>query len=282
MTALFALASAVLIGGADFVGGLGSRRAPAPVVAASAQVIGLALALPLALIWTWDAVTLEDVVLSVGGGIAVGLGLVAFYSAMTLGMISLVAPIAAVTGAALPVCIGLVRGEDPGPVALVGIVLALVAVASVSIAPGGVTLVPGGTGARVILLALLAGLLFGVFYVFLTGVDESAGMWPVALMRVGSIAGLAVVLLVLRAPVVRPAHGVLTISLTVAVLEVAATVPLLLALQRGPISIAAVLASLYPVTTTLLAAGLLHERLSRPQLAGVVLALVAVVLVSTG
>ena len=281
MTAVFALASAVLIGGADFVGGLGSRRAPAPVLAASAQVIGLALAVPLALVWPWDAVTLDDVVLSVGGGIAGGLGIAAFYTAMQIGMISLVAPIAAVTGAVLPVCVGLARGEDPGPVALAGIVLALIAVTAVSVAPGSVTLVPGDAGTRVILLALLAGVLFGVFFVLLAGVDEDAGMWPVALVRVGTAAGLAVVVLALRAPV-RAARGVLTVSLTVAVLEVAATVPLLLALQRGPVSIAAVLASLYPVTTVLLAAGLLHERLSRPQLAGVVLALVAAVLVSTG
>ena len=140
---------------------------------------------------------------------------------------------------------------------------------------------PSSAGFRVTLLALVAGVCFGIFFVLFSATGDEAGMWPIALERIGSSAALVVVVLVLRAPA-RAARNVFRISTVVAALEVAATVPLLLALQRGPISIAAVLASLYPVTTVLLAAGLLHERLSRPQLAGVVLALVAVVLVSTG
>jgi drug/metabolite transporter (DMT)-like permease len=281
VTALFALASAVLVGGADFVGGFASRRASPPAVAAASQLIGLALAIPLALLWQWEHVTNRDAVLSVAGGLSVGVGLALFYTAMSIGLISLVAPIAAVTGAALPACIGLVRGDDTRPLALFGIVLALVAVAAVSVAPGTSAQTPRSTGFRVILLAIAAGGLFGVFFLLFSATDADSGMWPVALERIGSSAALVVVVLALRAPV-REMQGVAGISTLIAALEVSATVPLLLALQRGPLPVASVLASLYPVTTVLLAAGLLHERLSRPQMAGVALALTAVVLVSTG
>jgi drug/metabolite transporter (DMT)-like permease len=281
VTALLALASAVLVGGADFVGGFASRKAPPPLVAAGAQLIGLPLAFALALLWAWEDVTGRDVALSVAAGLSVGFGLALFYAAMSIGLISLAAPIAAVTGAVLPVVVGLAEGDDPGPVALVGIVLALVAVAAVSVAPGAQAASPGESGSRVIWLAVAAGLCFGLFFLLFAKTGEDAGMWPLALERIGSSAALLLVLLVLRTPVAA-ARSVLRISTTVAVLEVSATVPLLLALQRGPVSVAAVLASLYPVTTVLLAAGVLRERLSRPQLAGVILALVAVALVSTG
>jgi uncharacterized membrane protein len=245
-------------------------------------LIGLALAIPVALLWQWEHVTNRDAVLSVAAGLSVGVGLALFYTAMSIGLISLVAPIAAVTGAALPACIGLVRGDDTRPLALFGIVLALVAVAAVSIAPGTSTPTAHSTGLRVILLAIAAGGFFGVFFLLFSATDADAGMWPVALERIGSSAALVVVVLALRAPPVREMQGVAGISTLIAALEVSATVPLLLALQRGPLPVASVLASLYPVTTVLLAAGLLHERLSRPQMAGVALALTAVVLVSTG
>ncbi len=276
MTALLALASAFLVGGADYIGGVTSRRVAAVRVAAAAQVFGLLLVVPAAAVVGVQAVTRADVGWSVASGLVVGIGLLLFYAAMARGVISLVAPITATVGATVPVAFGLIRGERPGSVALLGIALAVVAIALVSFVPGERI-----TGADGLGLALGAGALFGLFLVFLSLADADAGLWPVALSRVGSSAVLVVIALATTRGIdpgatARPAVA------AIAVLEVGASIFLLLALQRGPVAIASVLASLYPVSTTFLAAGLLHERLRPNQLAGVGLALLAIVMISTG
>jgi drug/metabolite transporter (DMT)-like permease len=279
VTAVLAIASALLVGGADFIGGFLSRTVSPVRVAAVAQAIGLLLAVPAALLVDADRVTGADAAWSATSGIAVGLGLVLFYTAMTRAMISLVAPVAAVTGAVVPVVYALASGERPGAGAVVGIVLAVAAIALVSLAPDA-SQAPVGAGLGALPLAFAAGLLFGLFYVCLARVHEDAGMWPVAISRVASTAVVvALALAVTRGIAV--ARGMAPRIALIGVLEVGAAVTVLLALQRGPVSVASVLASLYPVTTTFLAALVLHERLRGLQLAGVGLALVAVVLVSS-
>jgi drug/metabolite transporter (DMT)-like permease len=278
LTALLAIASALLVGGADFVGGFLSRSVSPVRVAALAQVIGLALALPAALLVDSERVTGPDAAWAVASGIAVGLGLVVFYTAMTRGMISLVAPVTAVTGAVVPVVYALASGERPGTAAVVGIALAIVAILLVSLGPGGPPPVSAGLGA--LPLAVAAGLLFGLFFVCLARVNEDAGMWPVAISRVSS-AGVVVALALAATRGLRVPRAVVPRIALIGALEVGAAVTLLLALQRGPVSVASVLASLYPVTTTFLATLVLRERLRGLQLAGVALALAAVALISS-
>lgn len=277
MTAVLAIVSALLVGGADFVGGFLSRTVSPVRVAALAQLLGLAFAVPAALLVDHDRLTGADAAWSVGSGIAVGLGLVVFYTAMTRGLISLVAPVAAVTGASVPVVYALGSGERPGSLAVVGIVVAVAAIGLVSLAPSAPLASPHGIGA--LPLAFVAGALFGLFYVCLARVHEDAGMWPVAISRVASAAVVvALALGVTRGVAV--ARRVLPRTALIGALEVGAAVTLLLALQRGPVSVASVLASLYPVTTTFLAALVLRERLRGLQLVGVALALAAVALIS--
>lgn len=282
MTAFLAILSAVLVGGADFLGGLASRTASALRVAALAQAAGLPPALVLALAVHAERVSGADVAWALGSGVAVACGFACFYSAMGRGLISVVAPLAAVTGAAVPVFYALARGERPGAAASVGIVTALAAVVIVSIAPVAPEHAHLAITPDVVGLSLLAGGCFGIFYVAFSVISEDAGLWPVALERTGATVTLVAIALALtRGALVVPSRLV-RLVVTIGALEVGATVPLLLALQRGPIAIASVLASLYPVTTVLLAAVVLHERMSRLQLAGTGLALVAVVLVSAG
>jgi len=282
VTAFLAILSAVLVGGADFLGGLASRTASALRVAALAQAAGLPPALVLALAVHAERVSGADVAWALGSGVAVACGFACFYSAMGRGLISVVAPLAAVTGAAVPVFYALARGERPGTAASVGIVTALAAVVIVSIAPVAPEHAHLAITPDVVGLSLLAGGCFGIFYVAFSVISEDAGLWPVALERTGATVTLVAIALALtRGALVVPSRLV-RLVVTIGALEVGATVPLLLALQRGPIAIASVLASLYPVTTVLLAAVVLHERMSRLQLAGTGLALVAVVLVSAG
>jgi len=276
LTAVLAIASALLVGGADFIGGFLSRSLSPVRVAALAQAIGLALAIPTALVVAAERVTAADAAWSAASGVAVGLGLVLFYTAMTRGMISLVAPVAAVTGAVVPVVYALASGERPGATAIVGIALAVAAIALVSLAPGDAA----GAGLGALPLAFAAGLLFGLFYVCFARVHEDAGMWPVAISRVASTTVVVALALAVTRGLSVSRDAVPRIAL-IGVLEVGAAVTLLLALQRGPVSVASVLASLYPVTTTFLAALVLHERLRGRQLAGVGLALVAVALISS-
>ena len=278
MTALLALSSALLVGASDFLGGVASRRASALRVAALAQLVSLLLSLPTAAFVSADRVTRTDVLWSLASGLVAASGLVLFYTAMGRGLLSIVAPVAAVTGASVPVVYALARGERPGAAALAGIALALPAIALVSVAPGSPGAVAGGLQA-VVALSVGAGLFFGLFFVFLSRTSDHAGLWPVALSRVASATPLVIAALVVRGG--PPVRSLARFVVPTGALEMTATVTLLLALQRGPIAVAAVLASLYPVITVVLAASLLRERLSRLQLTGVGLALVAAVLVST-
>ncbi len=283
MTAVLALLSSVFIGGADFVGGLASRTANGVRVATFVAVMGLPLAFVVSLAYGAERVGRADVAWSVLAGIAVAAGIGCFYVGMGRGLISVVAPVAAVTGAVIPVVYGLVRGERPGALALVGLVVAFVAVAVVSIAQSEQhpeTLV--GVDRHVIALALVAGVFFGLFYIALSRVSDDAGLWPVTISRAAGSVVLVVLSLALTRGVLGGVTALWRTVLLIAVLEVSAMVPLLLALQRGPVAVASVLASLYPVTTVLLAAFVLRERLSRLQYVGVACALVSVALVSTG
>ena len=278
MSPFFALLSAGLVGGADFLGGFASRRSWPVRVAARAQGIGFVVSLPVAAA-VGGRPTAADVAWSVASGATVGIGLALFYTAMALGQISIAAPAAAVTGAVLPVAVGLARGERPGPAALVGIGAAIVAIAVVSLAPGHPS--SGEVTKHALALALLAGACFGVFYVSLSRVGADAGMWPVSISRAAS-SGLLGLVVVALGRERRATRGLGRITVAIGVLEVAAVIALLIAFRHGTLAIASVLASLYPVTTVLLAAGVLRERLTRLQLAAVALALVAVALVSTG
>ena len=282
MTALLALLSAVFVGGADFLGGLTSRSANGIRVATAVSAVGLPFALAVALVVPADAVTGADVAWSSLAGLFVSVGLGCFYVGMGRGLISVVAPVAAVTGAVVPVAYAFARGERPGPVAILGLVAAFAAVTVVSLAPSEQHADAGVVDRVVIGLALTAGLLFGLFYVCFSRVPDDAGLWPVAIERTAATAALAVLALALTRGPYGGGARLLRAVVVIAVLEIAATVFVLLALQRGPIAVASVVASLYPVTTVLLAGVVLRERLSRLQYAGVVCALVAVALVSTG
>jgi drug/metabolite transporter (DMT)-like permease len=278
LTALLAVTSALLVGGADFVGGFLSRTVDAVRVAAAAQLVGLALAVPTALFVASERVTTADACWAVGSGVAVALGLVCFYTAMTRGLISVVAPVTAVTGALVPLLYALGGGERPGEAAVAGIALAIVAIGLVSLGPMGPAEAAASRDA--LPLAIAAGVLFGLFYVCFARVHEDAGLWPVAISRLTSATVLVALAIVLTGGL-SVGRAAAPWVVAIGALEVAAAVTLLLALQRGPISVASVLASLYPVTTTFLAALVLRERLRGLQLAGVALALVAVALISS-
>ena len=276
MTVLLALVGSFVFGCADFVGGVVSRRGSPLRVAALGQLVALSIAVPMAVVVTWEQLTVADTGWSLASGLTAGCGLGLFYSAMARGLISLVVPLTAVISATLPVVYGLVRGERPGTPALVGIVLALVAIAIVSATPGS----GQSLSAAPIVFSLAAGISFGLFVIMLSRVSDQAGLWPIALSRTSSSLVLVVLALSFTGRQTHGLRALLPAGLTIGTLEAGGIIAVFLALQQGPISSVSVLFSLYPVMTVLLATFVLGERMSRPQLGGVALALFSVILIS--
>ncbi len=217
---------------------------------------------------------------ALGWGAAAGIaglfGIVLLYQGLASGAMAVVAPVAAVTSALVPLTGGLLLGERPGAAPLVGAACAVIAIALVSLSPAE----GAAAGPRVIGLALAAGTMFGVFFLLLAQAGEGAGMWPLACARLASI---PVGLLLLR-PVggtLRLRGGVLALTVVAGCLDIAANGLYLLAAHQGELSIVAPIASLYPASTVLLALAVNKERLRPVQFAGLGLAATALVLAAT-
>jgi uncharacterized membrane protein len=273
---VLALASALVYGAADFCGGLASRRATAFVVVALSQAAGL-VALLVLLPVVGGSPTTVDLAWGAGAGLAGAGGLVLFYRALAVGVMSVVAPVTALTAAAVPVLGSLALGERLAPAAAVGIVLALVAVVLVA-AEGGL---PTLSAARSAGLgpALAAGLGFGVFFLLLDRTRPESTLWPLVAARSVSVVLVVLLAFAARASLRMPGRTSVLVVLA-GVLDMAANALFLLATQQGQLAITGVLASLYPVSTVVLAQVVLRERLVRMQLAGLAAAAVAVVLIS--
>jgi drug/metabolite transporter (DMT)-like permease len=280
MSSLFALASAALYGAADFMGGLASRSASTFSVVLLSQSAGLAL-----LILTLPALpaaspTRADLVWGGVAGVAGSVGVGLLYRALAIGTMAVVAPTTAVCAVLIPVAVALVLGERPTPQTLAGIAMALVAITFVSHQPAPASHIsapsrglPRGLG-----LALLSGVAIGLFYLALARTAPSAGLWPLVVARAASSVLFGAVVFA-GPPRVQMPRRVLMVVVGAGGLDMLANVLYLLASRTGPLSTVVTLASLYPASTVLLARLVLGERLNAHQTAGLVCALVAVMLI---
>jgi drug/metabolite transporter (DMT)-like permease len=274
---LLALASAVVYGTSDFLGGLASRKASVFGVVALSQVAGLTALLAL-LPWLGGPVTVADLAWGIAAGLAGATGLVVFFRTLATGVMSVVAPVTAVTAAAVPVLVGLLEGDRIGVWSAAGIVLALIAVVLVS-AEGGLSALRAARPAS-LPPALAAGAAFGVFFVFLDRTGDGSGLTPLVAARLASVCLVVAVASAgrRRLRVARPALPLVVAS---GVGDMSANALFLLATQQGgQLAIVGVIASLYPVSTVLLAQVVLRERLVPAQLAGLASAFAAVVLIT--
>jgi drug/metabolite transporter (DMT)-like permease len=284
MAILLALGTAVVYGTADFLGGLAARRLRALLVVGWSQLAGWVLVVVLALLVGGSA-TAADLAWGAAAGAVGTTGLTVFYRALARGSMSVVAPVTAVCAAAVPVVAGLAGGDAVGPTALAGIALALPAVGLVASEPGAGPRRrrPRATGS--IASALLAGTAFGAMFVLLHRTSPGSGFWPLVASR-GASALLVAVLLLARPRLRRPSllvpRAALPIVLGAGVADMTANVLYLLAVRQGELAIVGLLSSLYPVSTVVLAAVVLRERLSRVQLTGVGCCVVAVALIAWG
>lgn len=278
MTALLATASSLIIGASDFFGGLASRKAAALRVTTWVQATSLLTSLALVWFFVAPVVTARDLAAGAVAGIAGSLGLAMLYAALAMGQMSRVSPVSAVVGAVVPAAVEWIRGEQPTPPVLVGGVLALVAVTMVTREhrPD-----PAPNSAMSMWLAILAGTGFGVFFLAFGETSEAAGIWPVVAAKATSVPVVAALALTITRGL-RLGNGSAGLAVAAGISEMAALVLLLLAVQRGSVTVVAVIGALYPVATVGLAGLILKEKLEAVQWAGVALAVVAVVLIAAG
>lgn len=273
MFTLLALASSVVWGTSDFVAGVKAKTRPAAAVVGWSQAIGL-LAMTIAVCLRTPHFAAGSWPLwAVLAGVSGSGALVCFYAALSTGTMGVVAPIASL-GVVVPVVLGVIAGEQPATLAWVGI---LVAIAGVLLASGPE--LNGAVSRRPVLLASVAGAGFGMgLYAIHAGSADSVvnTLW---LMRLTSVSLFGAAALVLRRAG-GMTRGDLPVLVFVGLADLVANALFGLASSRGYVSIASVLGSLYPVVTAILAYAVLHERLRRIQLAGVVLTMAGVVLIA--
>jgi drug/metabolite transporter (DMT)-like permease len=269
-----ALGSSLVWGLADFSGGALTRRLPTFTVTVVSQAAGFA-ALLVAIAVRGDLGG-RSFALGLLAGVGGGIGLAAFYRALSLGTMSVVSPIAA-CGAVVPFAISLASGERPSGLAVAGAAAALVGAV---LASAEERRSDSPERARAVALALGSALALGVFVYFLgLGSREGDALSTLVGARVGSLTCLTLGALVLKAPLRLRRRDLAPVA-GVGLLDVGANALFAVASGRGLLAIVSVLGSLYPVATVLLAHVLLGERLTRTQQVGVAVALAGVALIA--
>ena len=277
MTALLAMGGALCWGVGDFFGGLAAKRLAVLAVVVVSQAVGLAGLL------LWVRVAAEpfpgvvDLLPAAGAGVAVLVGVLAFYRGLAIGAMGIVAPISA-AGPVVPLAVDAAHGTIPTALQVLGIALIVGGIATLSNEPAatGRARVATGTG-----LAIFAALGFGLFFVGIdAGADES-GSWAVVAARTAAVS-IGIVAALATSTSLRPPRSLLPMLAFVGIVDTFANVLVATATTHGSIGIVAVLSSIYPLVTVVLARLVLGERLSAAKRVGGAVALAGAALVAAG
>jgi drug/metabolite transporter (DMT)-like permease len=298
LTVSLGLSSAAVWGTSDFVGGIAARRIRSSAVVAMSHFLSLILLVSVALLAHSNLPDRASAVYGIIAGVACGLGVILLYKALALGGMGITASVSGVLAALLPVVFAFTIEGVPRPRQWIGFLVAGTAIWLIAAAPGGHSSRMG------LLLGAGAGVSFGVLFIFLKLAGEGGVLWPLACSRLASSTLAAAITLIGTrrpppdaeiAPPIAPgpapdmegngaapgmSWAVLGLASISGVLDATGNAAYTLATRLGRLDIAAVLSSLYPAATILLAAWLLRERTTRTQKAGMALALGAVVLIS--
>lgn len=274
------MSAATSFGLSDFVGGIASRRVSALRVVLVSTPVSMVILGMLALA-AGGPITEKAAIWGILGGLSQALGIWWFYAALGAGPIAVVSPLSAVIDAAVPIGVGVLLGERPHAVANVGIVLALVAVVLISRETKADAGNPRHFTKKVAWLTIGSGLALGMNFVCIDQTPVESRLWPLLFARVAATA--LVVLVALSTHNLHAPHGTaLRLALLAAVLDTGANVTMLVALHLEMLSLGGVLISMYPAVTIVLAVVVLRERVHSWQVAGMMLALVAVFMVTLG
>ncbi|OKK03326.1 hypothetical protein AMK26_17490 [Streptomyces sp. CB03234] len=283
-----ALLAAATFGTADYLGGLSTRRTGLASTALAAQLAGCVALLVATAAHTGNP-TLRDLLWGAAAGVADCAGLLLLFKALSIGAMAGVAPVSGVVSSALPVVAGVFFGERVAGVQWAGIVVGVIAVAAVSL-PGRSSgeAAPGGAGGAELwrplpmVLGAVAGSGFALYYILFSRISDDSGVAPVLSARIASAVVVVVWvgwLVKRRAEPLAPPRRLGT-AVASGVLASAGNLVLVLALREGQLGLVAVLASLYPAVTVLLALAILRERPGPWQLVGIGAAVAAVGMIS--
>jgi len=289
LNALLALAAAVLWGGGDFSGGMGAKNAGG-TMGGALRVILVSHAASFAVLvaiarWRGDSFPHGAALAwGIGAGVAGGISLACFYVALSRGAMGASAALSGLLAAAIPAAVSIASEGSPGFLRVVGFL----------VAGGAIWLIAAGPNAEAktadtgtIWLAVAAGIGFGIYFVSLKMAGVAGVVWPMATARIGSLSVCSLMLLGLSssAKTTELAKGRLNRTavrwaLTTALLDTSGNLLFIAATRAGRLDVAAVLASLYPASTILLAAWMLSERPTRRQGLGMLVAAAAVVMIT--
>lgn len=278
MAIVLGLLTALLFGSGDFFGGLSSKRTSVLNVVAFSHLVGLVgvgvLAPFLADSFTWD-----DLAIGVVAGAIGGVGIALLYRGLAVGPMAVVAPLTAITSAAVPAAWGVIDGDSLTRWAWIGVIAALIAITLISI-PSEIESSPVKTS--VVLQSLASGACFGTMFILFDATTDATAPWPVVGARLITSGVLLTFVFVWRRDglaTVRPTLGIIVLT---GLFDTGSNAIFLYATTLGDLTIVAVLSSLYPASTVVLARFVLHERISRLQLSGLLTALVATALIAAG
>jgi drug/metabolite transporter (DMT)-like permease len=273
---VLALFAAVAYGVGDFVGGIASRQRSAVAVLLYSYPVGGLLMVALLPLFPGQ-LHARTMLFGMLGGISGMVGVVLLYSLMTIAPMNVVSPVTAVLAAAVPVAFGVLTGERPSAAAWLGVALGLLAVVLVSHTTDDHP--HGPVGVRVLALATVSGIGFGVYFILLARAGSDSGLWPLVISRL--TAALLVVPLAVRMRATDAICGrLLALCALAGALDAGANLFFLTAARQGFLSLVSVITALYPTTTVLLAVTVLHEHTGRTQRIGLALAAGAIVLVT--
>lgn len=275
MAIVFALISALAYGISDFLGGLFSKRVSAWQIAVVGQTSSAFFALLVGLFIGGDP-TATDWAWAGFAGLGGGFGAAFLYRGLSRGRMSVIAPISAIGSALVPVAIGLIGGDRPSMLVFLGVLFAFPAIYLISQVVESTSAGDGG-----ILDGVLAGLGFGMMFAMLGQVGSDSGLLPLALTQVVAVIGVILTATVMREAWV-PRERAAYRALMMGPLGIIATGSFLYATHEGLLSVVAVIASLYPAGTVVLASLVLREKIHTNQAIGLALAAAAVALVAVG
>lgn len=275
MAVILSLLASLTWGAADFLGGVATRRLPAPAVVAVSQALALAPLAAIAAATGGYHSSVGYLGWGIGAGVFSGVALTAFYAALATGTMGVVAPIAAL-GVVVPVGAGLALGDRPSSAQAVGLAVAAIGVV-LSCGPE----LRGDVARRPLALAVIAALGFGAVIIFVARGARSDTVMTLLVMRTSSAGLIAMLGRASHVPLRVTRHD-LPLLAAVGAGDVGANAMYAVASRHGLLAIVAVLSSLYPVITVLLARVVFRERMTRTQDAGVIATLAAVALIAGG
>lgn len=282
MTIVLALLASLFIGISDFLGGTASRTRSPLETSVVVFLTTLVTLVPVTVLLGASNLTVHDLGLGAVSGLPTSIAYVGFFTAIGRGRMSIVVPISAAVTALMPAIVGIAEGNVLSTVALAGILCAFVAIPLVAYETDDGVQAAGDDwpAARQVLVAILCGAGFGIYFVCVGHTHRSSGLWPTVASLVVAIAVL--VPIAAREGVMPTVTALPRLAIAGGVALGLADVALTTALQRGPLTVASVLGNLYPLVTIGLGVTVLGERIRPWHALGILLALAGVVMIATG